>query len=245
MNRTRRIVGLLAITMMASVGFAGDGASHLVRLVNWGDVPLPSGATLQHKPGEPPTLLVNHDGSKALALPLWKLEQPGITKKCYALLGKVRYRHVVGTGHFELWNEFPAKEAGEARPRFFSRTLAESGPMSRIGGTSEWRDLIIPFDASQGTELPDALELNLSMSGSGEIEVTSLSLVEFDDTKALWNSMGIQSATPVSESPLANFLRVSLAVGAVAVAGLLAWMVSRKLRRDAEARRMRAMDAMP
>jgi hypothetical protein len=236
---------LLAITMavFATAGIAAEDSPGLVRLVKWSEVPLPAGATLQNKPGDSPTLLVKHDGSKVLALPLWKLEKPGITKKCYALRGRVRHREVSGAAYFELWNEFPAEKAGEGKPKYFTRTLAESGPMSRLTGTSEWRELFIPFDATQAPQPPDALELNLNLAGSGEVEVTSLALVEFEDTKALWSAMIAGFASSATASPSARYLAPALIVVGVAV--LLAWLLWRKIRHDTEARRMRAMDSLP
>lgn len=236
---------LLAITMavFATAVIAAEDSSGLVRLVKWSEVPLPVGATLQNKPGDSPTLLVKHDGSKALALTLWKLEKPGITKKCYALRGRVRHREVSGAAYFELWNEFPAGTAGEAKPKYFTRTLAESGPMSSLTGTTEWRELFIPFDATQAPQPPDALELNLNLPGSGEVEVTSLALVEFEDTKALWVAMVADFATSATALSSARYLVPALSV--VVAAAILAWLLWRKIRHDTEARRMRAMDSLP
>jgi hypothetical protein len=216
----------------------------VLRTISWSTVPLPTGAIRQDKPGDSPTLLVKHDEAKMLHLPLWKLEKPGITKKCYALRGKVRYKDVAGVGYLELWNVFPAETPGMPDLRAFSRTLAEEGPFSRLTGNSDWREVFIPFDATEASQPPKALELNLSLPGAGEVEVTSLALVQFDNPEAMWGMIGIGAVSP-SGVHGSGSRTIAMVAAIVCLFGIIAWVWARKGRHVAEARRMKAMDAMP
>jgi hypothetical protein len=240
------LVSAAAFMAMSSVNFqaAPEEKGAVLRTISWSEVPLPSGAIRQDKPGNSPTLLVKHDGAKALQLPLWKLEKPGITKKCYALRGKVRYKDVNGNGYFELWNEFPPEKPGTPAPRYFSRSLAQTGPFSRMTGSSDWREVFIPFDASQAAEHPQALELNLSLPGEGEVEITSLVLVQFDNAEAMWGTIVTGAASPSSVDEHGTGT-TALIGGVVCLLGIVLWAWARKGRHVAEARRMKAMDAMP
>jgi hypothetical protein len=240
---------LISATALVAMSFASlhaspDEKKDVLRTISWSEVPLPAGAIRQDKPGGSPTLLVKHDGAKALQLPLWKLEKPGITKKCYALRGKVRYNDVSGIGYFELWNEFAPEKPGGRAPRYFSRSLAQTGPFARITGSSDWREVFIPFDASQAAEHPQALELNLGLPGAGEVEVSSLVLVQFDNAEAMWGTIVTGAASPsgVHEQGARTS---ALIAGTVCLLGIVAWAWARKGRHVAEARRMKAMDAMP
>ena len=161
-----------------------------------------------------------------------------MTTKFYALRGKLRYKNVDGTGYLETWNEFP--EQGQPNIRAFSRSLAEYGPFGKLSGTSDWRDVFIPFNA-EGTKQPLAkLELNLVLAGAGEVEITDLQLIEFADSGAMWGALGSGSNTAVSRA-------IWLAVGAAAVFTIGVILVLRLViasqHRRSELRRMKALDA--
>jgi hypothetical protein len=250
--KTSMLHTLIALTTLTSSAVAATPEETVpsIRTVKWAEVPLPAGAVLHEGSGESATLLVKHDGSKPLMLPLWKIETPGITKKCYAVRGKVRHKDVTGSGYLELWNVFSAEVAGKPELRAFSRTLAEQGPLSRITGSSDWREVFIPFDATQATQPPKALELNLNLPGSGEVEVSSLELVEFDNAAAMWAAIGSSATTLVTTAASPPGFRwgarnAALAIGALAIIGIGVWFMARKGRHAAEERRMKAMDAMP
>src|SRR5690606_18714965 len=105
---------------------------------------------------------------------LFQIGAPKITSRYYALKGKIRYRSVIGTGYLELLNHFPGVEQ-----EFFSRTLAESGPMRRIEGRSDWRTFWIPFNAEEAPGVPDRLTLNLVLASIAQITLGPLELYEF------------------------------------------------------------------
>jgi hypothetical protein len=118
-------------------------------------------------------LEVEHPGPGALAVPLLVLERPGLDSDLYALVGRVRYRIGHGQGYLELWSVFPGGG------RYFSRTLAASGPMGALSGESDWRAFVLPFQNQPGQARPERLELNLVLAGQGQVALERLELVTF------------------------------------------------------------------
>jgi len=58
------------------------------------------------------------------------IDNPKLAHHTYAIVGRVKYENVKGTGYLEMWNTFPDGGA------YFSRTLASGGP---TGGRSSCR----------------------------------------------------------------------------------------------------------
>jgi len=110
---------------------------------------------------------------RSAPVPLLRLDQPPIDRKRWAIQGRIRYERVTSPGYLELWNSF-----GDGS-RYFSRTLAESGPMARIAGDSDWRSILLPFDATQATAPLVQIELNAVLPGGGSVEIEPLRLVQF------------------------------------------------------------------
>ena len=101
------------------------------------------------------------------------LESPPITQATYALRGRVRCEGVRGQGYIEMWNVF----AGNAA--YFSRTMAQQGPMRCLKGTTDWYDFVLPFMNQQGGPSPLRLLLNVALPGPGTVYLGPLELVEF------------------------------------------------------------------
>jgi hypothetical protein len=99
------------------------------------------------------------------------IERPAIKGPRYALTGQVRYEGVEGTGYLEMWNHFP--NGG----RYFSRTLADVGPMRKLQGGSPWRQFTLPFDAT-GAPPPTRLVVNVVLPGRGLVYLGPLQLVD-------------------------------------------------------------------
>jgi hypothetical protein len=211
--------------------------------LHWREVPAPPGTTV-NKSGHDgaDTLLIKHSESKPASIALRKVENPGVKTKFYALRGKIRYKNVDGAGYLETWNEFPANDSGQPNIRAFSRSLAEYGSFGKLSGTSDWRDLFIPFNA-EGTKQPLAkLELNLVLAGAGEVELTDLQLIQFADSGAMWAAMGpgLLAANPAFS--WVTWFAGGTLVALIAAAVLAPWAIITVQRRRAEQRRMRAMD---
>ena len=99
------------------------------------------------------------------------LDNPKISHHTYAVLGRVKYENVQGTGYLEMWNTFPDGGA------FFSRTLAGGGPMGSLGGSSDWRPFVLPFYAKEGMR-PSKLEINIVVPQGGTVYLEPAQLVQ-------------------------------------------------------------------
>lgn len=137
-------------------------AEELVQSVSLAQEPL----TVAAAPGEPVRLLV-------------ELPRPGITSPVYALKGRIRYEDVEGEGFLQMDNHF-----GE-RGTFFTKTLAPTGPLGRISGSSDWRAFVLPFYADSGDQsrgsapLPEQLTLTLFLPGSGTVSIGEVGLYQY------------------------------------------------------------------
>lgn len=109
-------------------------------------------------------------------VPILELPAPKISKQVFMLSGWVRYENVQGTGYLEMWSLFPDGS------HYFTRTLAGTGPMGLIAGTSEWRPIQIPFQMSPGPNAPrpNKLILNAGFQGPGSIWLSGLKVIESD-----------------------------------------------------------------
>ena len=242
---TRTLLTALALIASATSIIAAEPlpGGKLVLLLHWREVPPPPPGATINKAGHEgaDTLLIKHTEPKPASIALWKVENPGVKTKFYALRGKLRYKDVDGTGYLETWNEFP--EQGQPNIRAFSRSLAEYGPFGKLSGTSDWRDVFIPFNA-EGAKQPLAkLELNLVLAGAGEVEITDLQLIEFADSGAMWGALG----SGMANSNRAVSWAIWLAAGAAAVFTigviLVLGLVIASQHRRSELRRMKALDA--
>ena len=110
---------------------------------------------------------------------LFELPDPGVTSPVYALKGMVRYTDVEGDGFLQMDSHF-----GELGT-FFTKSLAASGALGRISGSSDWRQFVLPFDASGGSQsdggapVPKALTLSLYLPGSGTVSIRDVNLYRY------------------------------------------------------------------
>jgi len=106
------------------------------------------------------------------------IEDPPITAAIYALSGHMRYAGVDRESYLELNQTFPDGNT------YFTRTLAESGPMGRILGNSDWRSFALPFNREPKTgeaavPAPVTLTFRLVMNGHGSVELADLQLGQY------------------------------------------------------------------
>jgi hypothetical protein len=118
-----------------------------------------------------PSLRVVHRRAAAVTLPLATIERPAIRTARYALRGRVRYEGVAPGSYLEMWSHLP-------EGAFFSRSLAQSGPLRRLEGSSGWRTFVLPFFNREGGPPPDRLVLNLVLTGAGTVDIGPLELVQ-------------------------------------------------------------------
>lgn len=155
-------------------------AEQVVRTLDWAELAA-SGALLGGRvlPGAPARLEVRSSSATEGFVRLLVLEQPsGLEGGRWALRGTVSAEGVGGTAYLELWNVLP--QTG----RFFSRTLADDGPLAALRGTVAERPFLLPFDA-HAPVAPLALELN-AVVPSGRLVLGPLSLVAFEGRHELY-----------------------------------------------------------
>jgi len=119
------------------------------------------------------------------------IDRPQIAGPRYKLTGKVRYDNVEGIGYLEMWNHFPG--GGQ----YFSRTLAEQGPMMKLHGTSGWRTFVLPFDAT-GSPPPTRLVVNVVLQGRGTVYLGPMELSEETRASSGFLSDGVDQLAGVA-----------------------------------------------
>ena len=246
MNTRILLTALAYIASVTSI-IAADSSppgGKVVRVLHWSEVPTPPGASVNRAGYDgADTLLIKHTEARPAKVALWSVENPGVKTKAYAVRGKVRYRNVNGIGYLETWNEFPGRgEPDEPKIRAFGRSLADDGPFSKMSGTSEWRDVFIPFNAEGAKEPLAKLELNLVLAGAGEVEISDLQLIEFADASAMWATLGPGMAKVKSAASLVRWFAGGTIVAVIVGAVVAPWAIITFQRRKAERRRMRALD---
>ncbi len=100
---------------------------------------------------------------------LVSLDKPQVPSHHYRLIGRIKYENVQGAGHLEMWSNFPGGGA------FFTKTLEERGPLGLITGSSDWRDLELPFFSKPGM-LPEKITVALVLPQGGKVYLTPLRL---------------------------------------------------------------------
>lgn len=167
---------------VAALLFAGNASAETtLREIAW-PASLPDGAR-QNSDG---SVTVTSSSDDGVTVTLVEVESPRITKDRYAVKGRVRYHNVSGEGYIEMWNVF-------AEGRYFTRTIGDQGPMRTITGNSDWRSVVLPFEATGAEAPPERLIINVVLPGRGEVTLGALTLVELEPGE--WPSGVNDSAT--------------------------------------------------
>lgn len=170
MKTNRGIGWLLSILVWYWAAVAGAG-----QVYRWGEVftgePVPEGARVDEAAG---ALVVEGTPGAPRTIRLLTIDEPGVEGMTYGLSGRVAYQGVEGEGYLEMWSLFADGT------RYFSRTLADGGPMGKIAGTSPGREFLVPFDRSGAPEPPVGLEVNLVLPGAGAVTLGEVTLGPID-----------------------------------------------------------------
>jgi hypothetical protein len=173
----------MAISLVVLAWCSGVHGEQIVQEISWkhlqkagqllaGEVMLvpagPNGMTEQLK-------IENREG-KPKTIPVLRLEKPGISGARYGVRGSVRYQDAAAGSYLEMWNHFPSG-------KFFSRTLAPSGPLQRIEGSSDWRSFSLPFFSDQEAGPPSRLDINVVLAGNATVWLSPLRLVQYDESE--------------------------------------------------------------
>jgi hypothetical protein len=175
--------------------------------------------------------------------PLLVIEEPDVQPPRFQIDGTVRHEDVAGTAYFEMWTVL----ADESR--YFTRTLADSGPLESMTGTSQQRPFSLPFELGEGGPVPIRLEINLVTEGSGRFWVGPLSIVPSSAEPATTAAPPITSdaTADIGDGDEAGDSSLWWGLGALVVVGAAAtfgWLSSIRRRRAEEQRRMNAMDSL-
>ena len=107
------------------------------------------------------------------------LPQPGITSPVYALKGMLSYKGVEGDAFLQMNNDFGEEGV------YFTKSLADSGPLGKISGSSGWRPFILPFQANKGDQasgkflVPGEVTLSLHLPGAGSVSIRDVRLFQY------------------------------------------------------------------
>jgi hypothetical protein len=163
----RRALGAIALALGLLGAMAGSTAAQEPAMeIDWAKVAPASGHVLD-------------DAAEVTAgpaggtFPLIAVQAPSLGTIGYELRGQVRHRDVAGIAYLEMWSVFADGS------RYFSRTVAQTGPQAALTGTSDWRAFELPFYLN-GTPSPPRLEINVVMPGPGTVDVGRLTLVRLD-----------------------------------------------------------------
>jgi hypothetical protein len=174
--------------------------------------------------------------------PLLVIEEPSVQPPRFQIDGTVRHEDVADSAYFEMWTVLPDES------RYFTRTLAGSGPLGSMTGTSEQRPFSLPFELGEGGPVPIRLEINLVTGGSGRFWVGPLSIVSSSADPATTTAPPTTSnATGSNGDDEAEGTSLWWGLGVLMVAGAaasFAWLRSIRRRRAEEERRMSAMDSI-
>jgi len=135
-------------------------------------------------------LKITYDGTTELQLKLlpsyhdWQQFNESFARVVthhFAIVGEVKYEKVTPGGYLEMWSHFASPAPGYPEEAYFTRTLADSGPMGRLDGTSDWREFCLPFDATGTKSKLARLEMNLHLTGPGTVHLRNMRLVQYPD----------------------------------------------------------------
>ena len=203
-------------------------------------------------PGHPDTLALSRDnlfggewtpGTYTLRV-LGPSVVSRLTSRHYAVTGHLVYRDVTAGSFLELENWFAPSQPGGPESFYFSRTLADAGPMAKIEGSDGGRDFVLPFDASAATTPLTRLVLKLHLMGRGYLEFSNVRLVEYPDT-TVTKSAGPANPPRSDALDIHSFVLGILAtLGVFMALGGLGALVhfSQRLRHAREMRRMSSLD---
>ena len=130
-------------------------------------------------------------------IPILAMDDPGVTSSDYAIAGDITYSGVQGDSEIEGYGCLEMESDFADGTSAFTRALADSGPMRIIKGRSGLRSFLLPYHCTD--KRPSRIRMNLAMSGRGNVEMTSLRLVQY-----VKPTPAIASVSPRSYSPLFN-----------------------------------------
>ena len=125
--------------------------------------------------------VVQVDGdAKQSSTPILAVAKPSMPSQRYVLKGRVKFDGVEGHGYLELLSVFAEKKI------FYTRTLADSGVLGKFVGTSDWREVELPFASDPGV-FPEQINVNVVLTGKGIVYVAPLTIAALPDDGSWWS----------------------------------------------------------
>ena len=175
---SRTLIGALILSFM----LAHLCGAELVREISWTELAqsgrLESGAVADSTEGA--IWRVSREPGEPATLSIFSLNNPGVTRLTWAIVGEIRYEGVTGRGYLEMWNIF---EKGE----YYSRGLAADGPLGVIRGDSDWRPFVLPFYGNKETGPPLRLEFKIFLP-PGSVELRQVRLMEYEPGEPIFDT---------------------------------------------------------
>ncbi len=159
------------LSCLIALAFAGSATAALAaEQVDWTANPPTTGEVVGEE------VYVTGTGTHRLIT----IHEPETESDSYVVRGTVRHEGVGGAGYLEMWSYFADGGA------YFSRTLAEAGPMAALVADSDGRQFELPFFLN-GAPGPDRVEINVVMPEGGQVWVGPLTLEGLGGQSAWWS----------------------------------------------------------
>jgi len=127
---------------------------------------------------------IENDIEERVTIPILVWERPDIQAQVYMIRGRIRTSGI-RDGYLEMWSHFTG--GGQ----YFTRTQADTGPMARLGGDTDWREFQLPFNRGETLPKLEKLEINLIISGRGTVDIGPLDLVGAGGATTDWTGVGM------------------------------------------------------
>ena len=166
------------------------------------------------------------------------IEKFAVTKRAYMLRGKVKFAGVGGEGFLETWSHFPEPKKGA----YFSRTMAETGPMGKLRGDSPWKDFVLPFTFDDPSfPMPEKIQFNVYLPQNGTVWLSDLELIEFPPSELANQLSGSSAPSLIKWGMITLGITAILAIASGIAAANLIYLKSKQAQKI-ELRRMQALD---
>jgi hypothetical protein len=188
MRRNSLLVGVLTLLWTVSAAVADHQESRVLRWPELqGQGKLLGGQVQSAGENGWQSLRIGNAGLAPMRCPIVTLDHLSPTSNNIAVEGQMQYEKVAGDAYLEMWTILP-----DGR-RFFTRTLAETGPLQKITGTSGWRSFSLPFSFLDQSPKDVILEISIFMPGAGTVNIGPLRIVNlspdvFREHHAWWSN---------------------------------------------------------
>jgi len=244
-----KVIGLLGIVAIIGSHCCADEKKEVgkktgepIAKVAWLEVEkggkLPKSASIDKDAEHRDVLKIVRTPDVPQLIELATIEKFAVTKRAYMLRGKIKFAGVGGEGFLETWSHFPEPKKGA----YFSRTMAETGPMGKLRGDSPWKDFVLPFTFDDPSfPMPEKIQFNVYLPQNGTVWLSDLELVEFPPSE-LANQLSGSSVPSLFQWGMMTLgITAILAIAAGIAAANLVYLKSKQAQKI-ELRRMQALD---